>query len=105
MRASTLLAILPLACAAPSKRASPAPVLVPRNAQVIEGKYIVKFKCDAKSDAVSAAVSSITADADYTYSHSFHCFAASLSKAEVEKLQNNPQVCPPQPSNARGRKC
>ncbi|UNI19515.1 hypothetical protein JDV02_005697 [Purpureocillium takamizusanense] len=92
MRASTLLALLPLACAAPSKRATPAPVLVPRNAQVIDGKYIVKFKGDAKSNAVSSAVSDITADADYTYSHSFHGFAASLSKSEVEKLQNNPDV-------------
>ncbi|KAJ6440120.1 serine protease precursor protein [Purpureocillium lavendulum] len=92
MRASTLLALLPLACAAPSKRASPAPVLVPRNAQVIDGKYIIKFKGDAKADAVSSAVSDIKADADYTYSHSFHGFAASLSPEEVEKLRSNPQV-------------
>ncbi len=42
-----------------------------QNHQLIADKYIVKFKGDAKTDAVSAAVSSITADADYTYSHSF----------------------------------
>lgn len=92
MHSATLLALLPLVLAAPSKRATPAPVLVPRNAQAVEGKYIVRMKGQDKGDAVASAIKAISADADYTYSHSFHGFAAALSAAEVEKLQGNPDV-------------
>lgn len=92
MRASALLALLPLAMAAPAKRASPAPVLVPRGAQVIDGKYIVKMKSEAKIAAVDTAINAIAADADHTYNQSFHGFAASLTPEELEKLKNDPNV-------------
>ncbi|RFU80262.1 serine protease precursor [Trichoderma arundinaceum] len=92
MRASTLLALLPLAMAAPSRRASPAPVLIPRGTQLVEGKYIVKMKAEAHTAAVDTAIASIKADADYTYTHSFSGFAASLTSAEIEKLKNDPSV-------------
>lgn len=104
MHAATLFALLPLSLAAPSKRASSAPLLVPRNSQAIEGKYIVRFKegkSSTVSSAVSSAISSISADADYTYSTSFAGFAASLSDEEVEKLRNNPDVSLTHTSNAR----
>ncbi|OAQ71883.1 subtilisin-like protease [Purpureocillium lilacinum] len=91
MRAATLLALFPFTFASPTKRSSPAPVLIPQNAKVIDGKYIVKMR-SGENIAVSAAVKSITAHADYIYSHSFHGFAASLTKEEVEKLQNSPHV-------------
>ncbi|KND91783.1 Cuticle-degrading protease [Tolypocladium ophioglossoides CBS 100239] len=92
MRAATLLALLPLAIAAPSKRASPAPVIVLRNAQLVEGKFIIKMKDQVKTTSVSTAVEGIAANADYTYSHSFNGFAASLSPEELEKLRGNPDV-------------
>jgi hypothetical protein len=92
MKVSTLLAILPLAMAAPAKRSFPAPVLVPRGAQVVEGKYIIKMKSDAGIASVTSAISSIVADADHTYEHSFHGFAASLTPQELEKLRGDPNV-------------
>ncbi|KJZ71263.1 hypothetical protein HIM_09336 [Hirsutella minnesotensis 3608] len=92
MRSAALLALLPLALAAPAKRSSPAPVLVPRNAQAVEGRYIVRMKGGAKGESVVNAVSSIAANADHTYSHTFHGFAASLTAKELEDLKGNPDV-------------
>ncbi|KAI9897998.1 hypothetical protein N3K66_006358 [Trichothecium roseum] len=95
MRSAALLALLPLALAAPStaaKRDSPAPVMVPRNSELVEGKYIVRMKKDSPKTAVSSAVSKIAASADYTYASGFSGFAASLSKEELKSLQNDPQV-------------
>lgn len=95
MKVSALLALLPLlpvAVAAPTKRASPAPVLVPRGARLVEGKYIIKMKGDSNIQSVNAAISSIRASADHTYSHSFNGFAASLSPKELEQLRQDPSV-------------
>ncbi|KHN98377.1 subtilisin-like protease [Metarhizium album ARSEF 1941] len=92
MKVSTLLAALPVAMAAPAKRSFPAPVLVPRDAQLIEGKYIVKMKTDARLASVPSAISSIAADADHTYSQFFHGFAASLTADELAKLRSDPNV-------------
>lgn len=92
MRVSSLLAFLPLAMAAPSRRANPAPVLVPRGAQVLEGKYIVKMKAEAQTSAVESAISGVSAGASHRYSHSFSGFAASLTPGELEMLQNDPNV-------------
>nr|ACB30129.1 subtilisin-like protease [Epichloe festucae var. lolii]ACB30132.1 subtilisin-like protease [Epichloe festucae] len=95
MKVSALLALLPLlpvAVAAPTKRASPAPVLVPRGVQLVEGKYIIKMKGDSNIQSVNAAISSIRASADHTYSHSFNGFAASLTPEELEQLRQDPSV-------------
>ncbi|KFH40949.1 Cuticle-degrading protease-like protein [Hapsidospora chrysogenum ATCC 11550] len=94
MRAATLLALVPLALAAPSavKRDAPAPVLAPRDAKLVPGKYIVKFKKDSVSTAVSSAIQSIAASADYTYAKHFNGFAASLTDAEIKKLRDDPNV-------------
>ena len=92
MRSSVLLALLPLAMAAPStKRDSPAPVLAPRGAAIVPGKYIVKMKDNTFANAVDLAISKIKADADHTYTH-FHGFAATLTDAEVELLANDASV-------------
>lgn len=92
MRAATLLAILPLAMAAPNKRSSPAPIIKPRGVELIEDKYIVKFKSGSISTAVHGAISSIKADADYTYSSRFNGFAATIDADELKILQNDPNV-------------
>lgn len=92
MRVSSLLAFLPLAMAVPSRRSSPAPVLVPRGAQVLEGKYIVKMRTEAHVSAVESAISGVSAGADHRYSHSFSGFAAALTPGELEILKNDPNV-------------
>lgn len=103
MRAATLLGLIPLAAAAPHttnlKRDHPAPVVVPRGGNHIDGKYIVRFKKDtiSASAAVSSAISSIKADADYTYKRGFSGFAATLEADELTNLRNNPSVRSPFP--------
>ncbi|KAL7626040.1 hypothetical protein AAE478_002810 [Parahypoxylon ruwenzoriense] len=93
MHTATLLTLLPLALAAPSKRDAPAPVLKPRGAQVIEGKYIVKMKADAKPESVQTSIQAVSSDADFVYnSNKFKGFAGSLSAEELEALQNNEDV-------------
>jgi subtilisin family serine protease len=93
MRAATLLALVPMAAAAPSARSAPAPVIVPRGGNAIEGKYIVRMKSDLIStNAVSAAVSTLSTKADYTYKRGFKGFAGTLTPEELTKLQNNPDV-------------
>ena len=92
MHISTLLALLPLAMAAPAKRSSPAPVLTPRGAQVIDGKYIVRMKPGVKAGVVTSALSGLAAKADHTYSQAFHGFAASLTGDELTTLKNSPDV-------------
>jgi subtilisin family serine protease len=93
MRISTLLALVPLAAAAPApaKRDSPAPVLIPRGGKLVENKYIIRMKTDSISTAVSSAISSIKADADFQYT-SFSGFAATLDADELKALQDNPMV-------------
>ncbi|KAI6779266.1 Cuticle-degrading protease-like protein [Emericellopsis cladophorae] len=92
MLVSTLLALLPMAAAAPSAVRGPAPVVVPRGGTHIEGKYIVRMKSNTVSTAVHSAISSIKADADYTYQRGFAGFAASLDDDELRALQNDPNV-------------
>ncbi|KAK0389180.1 hypothetical protein NLU13_2755 [Sarocladium strictum] len=93
MRAETLLALLPLVAAAPhTKRA---PLHVPRDVELIEGKFIVKFK-DPKEGEFSAqklddAVIDIASRADYTYDN-INGFAASLTEEEIDTLRSDPNV-------------
>jgi hypothetical protein len=68
--------------------------LVPRGAQLVEGRYIVKMKTEAQDGAVDFAVSGINAGAEHTYSHSFNGFAAVLTSRELETLKNDPNVSP-----------
>ena len=92
MRASTLLSLIPMAAAAPSALTRRAPVVVPRGGNHIEGKYIVRMKADSISTAAESAISSIAADADYTYKRGFSGFAASLTPQELENLRDNESV-------------
>ncbi|KAI1763090.1 peptidase S8/S53 domain-containing protein [Hypoxylon sp. FL1150] len=93
MRTTGALALLPLALASPLKRATPAPVIKPRGAQLINGKYIVKMKAEAQVDSVQSSIQSVSSDADFVYNSSkFKGFAGSLSAEELEALQNNDDV-------------
>ncbi|KAI2636047.1 proteinase T-like protein [Xylaria nigripes] len=85
-----LLALVPLALAAPSKRVSPAPLYVPHN-KLVDGKYIVKLHDNADANSVHASM--VTAEPDHIYDvPGFKGFASALSQDEVKALQNNPDV-------------
>lgn len=62
MKLSLLFAILPAVLAAPAvKRDEPAPLLTPRGAsQLINGKYIVKFKDGMSIASVDKTVSALS---------------------------------------------
>ncbi|KAI0546232.1 subtilisin-like protease PR1K [Xylaria curta] len=93
MRSAVIFAALPLALAAPSKRSSPAPLLKPRNGDVIEGKYIVKMKSNSGVHILEAHKNMVASNVDYTYnSNQFTGFATSMTTEEVEALQNMPDV-------------
>ncbi|KAI0541049.1 peptidase S8/S53 domain-containing protein [Xylaria digitata] len=92
MRSATLLSLVPLALAAPSRRSSPAPLHVPRStgSNLIEGKYIVKLYDDAVTTSLHTAVA---AEPDHVYNVAgFKGFASSLTPEEIESLQNHPDV-------------
>ncbi|KAI1122916.1 subtilisin-like protease PR1K [Nemania abortiva] len=94
MRSAAILAALPLALAAPSKRASPAPLLKPRNADsIIEGKYIVKMKSSSTTQIIEAHQSMVAGKVHHTYnSDHYSGFAASMTPEEVVALLNMPDV-------------
>lgn len=94
MRTATLLALLPsLAVAAPALRSDPAPLVVPRGAKLVAGKYIVKLKGDAHAGSLESAINAVVADADHVYNtEHFRGFASGLSDAELKILLNDPAV-------------
>lgn len=94
MRVEVLLSLLPLAFAAPASRA---PLHIPRDAEPVKGKYIVKMKTPEVSafasteSKIKSCLKSVAADADFVYKQ-FGGFAGSLTDEEVEKLRDNPDV-------------
>ncbi|KAI0470218.1 proteinase T-like protein [Xylaria cf. heliscus] len=95
MRSATLLALVPLALAAPSKRASPAPLHIPRSTgnNLVEGKYIVKLYDNAATDSLRTTMTTTAAEPDHVYDvPGFKGFASALTAEEVESLQNHPDV-------------
>ncbi|CAJ2500854.1 Uu.00g037070.m01.CDS01 [Anthostomella pinea] len=93
MRVTTILSLVPLALAAPAKRPSPAPLHVPQDTTLVEGKYIVKLYENAAIQALDDTMSTITADADHVYNvPGFKGFAGALSSETVAALQDHPDV-------------
>lgn len=94
MRTAAILSLLPLAFAAPAvRRAEPAPVLKPRDSELIQGKFIVKMKDDVSAAAVDEAITTLQGDADHVYNvPGFKGFAGALDDAALETLQNHPDV-------------
>ncbi|XXG93763.1 Cuticle-degrading protease [Hypoxylon texense] len=93
MRTAALLSLLPLAFAAPAKRAEPAPLLKPRGSQLVEGKYIVKLYENSALSALEDTMSAFQGDADHVYNvEGFKGFASALTAEDLEKLQGHPDV-------------
>lgn len=90
MHSLALLALLPLALAAPAKRAQPAPIIQPRGAQVLPGKYIVKFK---QGTPIDETVNNLPVEPDHIYDGgAFTGFASTLGADTLSDLQNHPEV-------------
>ncbi|KAI0018218.1 proteinase T-like protein [Xylariomycetidae sp. FL0641] len=90
MRIATVLAALPLALAAPSKRSSPAPLHVPRNADaLVAGQYIVKLH----AGSTLSAVAEHAAGAETLYATgAFQGFAGALTAAQLAAVRAHPAV-------------
>lgn len=96
MRTSILLSLLPLALAAPARRAEPAPLLKPRGVQLIEGKFLVKMKDEVSASVIDEAMTTFEGEADHVWNVAgFKGFAGSLDDAAIQTLQNHPDVSDP----------
>lgn len=94
MRLHYLLSVLPVVLAYPSiRRDEPAPLLVSRNANAaVPNKYIVKLK-DASTDSIlDDALSILPKDPDHVFSTAFKGFSATLDKAALAAIRNQPNV-------------
>lgn len=95
---ATLLALLPLALAAPAlpKRDAPAPLIRSRNAQLIPGKYIVKMKDEVTTaslqDFINDVADSASVDHVYKASSAFRGFAGRLDAQSLAALRDHPDV-------------
>jgi hypothetical protein len=87
MKLSVLLALLPLALAAP------APMIVPRAGSPIPGRYIVKMKNQDMQNIIDAALKLLTKDPAHVYGFAgFGGFAADMADDIVELIRNLPGV-------------
>jgi subtilisin family serine protease len=85
MRFTVLLAVLPLALAAP--------IITPRAGQIVPGKYIVKMKNAAAQEILEEALALLTDDADYVYSFgTYKGFAGKISDNVVKLIAALPSV-------------
>lgn len=95
MRLSVLLAILPLAIAAPNavKRDAPALLIKAQSgAEVIADNYIVKLRDGSALAAVEGAMSLLAVPAEAVYKNVFYGFAGALDAETLEMLRNHPDV-------------
>ncbi|KHN93746.1 subtilisin-like protease PR1I [Metarhizium album ARSEF 1941] len=86
-----LFTLLPLAIAAPAKRAAPAPLLVPRG-DAIPDRYIVKYMDSVAISSADSILQAHHAEAERVFSHIFNGFAGPLNETAVEQLRNHPDV-------------
>ncbi|KAB5583627.1 peptidase S8/S53 domain-containing protein [Coniochaeta sp. 2T2.1] len=98
MHALALLALVPLALGAPAPAPAPepvaAPILTPRGAQVIPGKYIVKVKDGLASDIVDTIVNLLgsTKPSHIFKGDGFKGFASKLDDRLLDVISKFPDV-------------
>lgn len=90
MQLSVLLALLPLALAAP------APMIIPRAGSPIPGRYIVKMKNENLQNLINTALAILQKDPVHTYGFgNFGGFAADMADDIVDLIRNLPGVSLP----------
>ncbi|KAH0598289.1 hypothetical protein MHUMG1_03586 [Metarhizium humberi] len=91
---SALLLLLPMTAAAPaSKRAEPAPLIVPRDdSAVFHDQYTVILKDDSDSQALTNVMELIPGNATQVYGSLFKGFTAELDEASLGALRDHPAV-------------
>jgi hypothetical protein len=90
MKLSSLLALLPLALAAP------APMIVPRAGSPIPGRYIVKCKNEQPQQSIDAALKLLKKNPAHVYKFgNWNGFAADMADDVVELIRNLPGVSIP----------
>jgi len=93
---SALLALLPLAIAAPTTSGpidKRAPIIQARSGQVIPGKYIVKLKDSAAESALNAVIAKLgKTKATHVFKGKFKGVASSLDDATLSAIQSLPDV-------------
>ncbi|KAK3934608.1 cuticle-degrading protease [Diplogelasinospora grovesii] len=96
MLVTSLLCLLPLALAAPAPAPAVeqrAPIIQPRGAQLIPGKYIVKMKDGASEASLTTAMGKLGRKANHVYkAGAFKSFASAIDDAILKKIQSLPDV-------------
>ncbi|KAK0629430.1 peptidase S8/S53 domain-containing protein [Bombardia bombarda] len=64
-----------------------APVIEPRGAQIVPGKYIVKLKAGVSDTALTAAMGNLKTKAEHVYKTSFKGFAGAIDDATLDILR------------------
>lgn len=91
---SAVLLLLPMTAAAPaSKRAEPAPLIVPRDdSAVFHDQYTVILKDYSDSQALTNVTELIPGNATQVYGNLFKGFTAELDEASLGALRDHPAV-------------
>jgi subtilisin family serine protease len=102
MHALALLALVPLALGAPAPAPAAAPIISPRGAQVIPGKYIVKLKEGAASGMVDSIVSKLgsTKPSHLYKGDGFRGFASKLDSKLLDLVARLPEVSSASPAHS-----
>ncbi|KAK0383763.1 hypothetical protein NLU13_9674 [Sarocladium strictum] len=93
MRFSVVLALLPAALAAPTRRDEPAPLHIPRDVDsLIKDTYIVKYKDITAFSAVDEGLKILPGKPERVYKGAFKGFSGKLDAKTLATLRDDPSV-------------
>nr|R4IR27.1 RecName: Full=Subtilisin-like serine protease AsES; AltName: Full=Alkaline serine protease AsES; AltName: Full=Extra-cellular elicitor protein AsES; Flags: Precursor [Sarocladium strictum]AFZ84667.2 proteinase K-like subtilisin [Sarocladium strictum] len=93
MRLSLVLALLPVAFGAPTRRDEPAPLHVPRDVDsLIKDTYIVKYKDITAFSAVDEGLKLLSGKPKHIYKGAFKGFSGKIDAKTLELLRDDPSV-------------
>jgi hypothetical protein len=93
MRLSVLIALLPAALGAPTRRDAPAPLHVARDTDsLIKDPYIVKYKDITAMSAVEEGIKALAGEPEHVFDGAFKGFSGKIDKKTLELLRDDPNV-------------